>query len=171
MQCHIMVEKYQYKPPAMLFFSFKEILFLDADEFPLNNLEILFTSESFTIYYKISPQKPAVPKSMLISRKMNPSPNPSSLHILQFPVTQGVVGEGDKEIFLAAANMLNEPFYQVRSPTLGCHKNGLWVHSLVPPWSNTIPSTTTLPQPIKRSWGMLVSHFLFMQTSPSSPWP
>lgn len=49
MQYHITVEKYQYKLPAMLFFSFKEILFLDADEFPLNNLEILFTSESFTI--------------------------------------------------------------------------------------------------------------------------
>ena len=49
MQYHITVEKYQYKLPAKLFFSFKEILFLDADEFPLNNLEILFTSESFTI--------------------------------------------------------------------------------------------------------------------------
>ena len=108
---------------------------------------------------------------MLISRKMNPSPKPSSLHILQFLVTQGIVGEGDKEIFLTAANMLNEPFYQDCSPTLGCHKNGLWVHSPVPPWSNTIPSTTTLPRPIKRRWGTLVSHFSFMQTSPSSTWP
>ena len=54
MQYHITVEKYQYKLPAMFFFSFKEILFLDADEFPLNNLEILFTSESFTILRDIS---------------------------------------------------------------------------------------------------------------------
>ncbi|PYH96822.1 nucleotide-diphospho-sugar transferase [Aspergillus ellipticus CBS 707.79] len=41
------IEKYQYKVFAMLFSSFEEILFLDADAFPLQNPEILFTSEPF----------------------------------------------------------------------------------------------------------------------------
>ena len=77
---------------------------------------------------------------------MNPSPNPSSLHILQFPVTQGVVGEGDKEIFLAAANMLNEPFYQVRSPihALGRHKNGEFSGSTMVQYNPISDYTSTI---------------------------
>ncbi|KAJ5882517.1 Alpha-mannosyltransferase [Penicillium soppii] len=42
------IEKYQFKPFAILFSSFEEILFLDADAFPLENPESLFTSEPFT---------------------------------------------------------------------------------------------------------------------------
>jgi alpha 1,2-mannosyltransferase len=41
------VEKYQYKPFAMLFSSFEEILFLDADAFPLEKPEDLFWAEPF----------------------------------------------------------------------------------------------------------------------------
>ncbi|KAJ5778945.1 hypothetical protein N7457_006665 [Penicillium paradoxum] len=41
------IQKYQFKPFAMLFSSFEEILFLDADAFPLEKPEILFTSEPF----------------------------------------------------------------------------------------------------------------------------
>ncbi|PYH40370.1 alpha-mannosyltransferase [Aspergillus saccharolyticus JOP 1030-1] len=41
------IEKYQYKIFAMLFSSFEEILFLDADAFPLQSPEALFTSEPF----------------------------------------------------------------------------------------------------------------------------
>lgn len=41
------IEKYQFKPFAMLLSSFEEILFLDADAFPLMKPEDLFTSEPF----------------------------------------------------------------------------------------------------------------------------
>ncbi|GES62873.1 alpha-1,2-mannosyltransferase [Aspergillus terreus] len=41
------IQKYQFKLFAMLFSSFEEILFLDADAFPLLPPETLFTSEPF----------------------------------------------------------------------------------------------------------------------------
>ncbi|KAJ5657240.1 uncharacterized protein N7484_000889 [Penicillium longicatenatum] len=41
------IEKYQLKPFAMLFSSFEEILFLDADAFPIAKPEILFEQEPF----------------------------------------------------------------------------------------------------------------------------
>ncbi|KAJ5657939.1 uncharacterized protein N7484_001588 [Penicillium longicatenatum] len=41
------IEKYQFKPFAMLFSSFEEILFLDADAFPLEQPEALFKGEPF----------------------------------------------------------------------------------------------------------------------------
>ncbi|PYI10805.1 nucleotide-diphospho-sugar transferase [Aspergillus sclerotiicarbonarius CBS 121057] len=41
------IEKYQFKLFAMLFSSFEEILFLDADAFPLQRPELLFTSGPF----------------------------------------------------------------------------------------------------------------------------
>ncbi|KAL4780559.1 mannosyltransferase putative-domain-containing protein [Aspergillus varians] len=41
------IEKYQFKLFAMLFSSFEEVLFLDADAFPILKPETLFTSEPF----------------------------------------------------------------------------------------------------------------------------
>jgi alpha 1,2-mannosyltransferase len=41
------IEKYQFKPFAILFSSFEEVLLLDADAFPLDQPESLFTSEPF----------------------------------------------------------------------------------------------------------------------------
>lgn len=41
------IEKYQFKPFAMLFSSFEEILFLDADAFPLEQPDLLFKGEPF----------------------------------------------------------------------------------------------------------------------------
>lgn len=41
------IEKYQFKPFAMLFSSFEEILFLDADAFPLEKPEDIFRSDVF----------------------------------------------------------------------------------------------------------------------------
>lgn len=41
------IEKYQFKPFAMLFSSFEEILFLDADSFPLEKPEGIFCSDVF----------------------------------------------------------------------------------------------------------------------------
>ncbi|RMJ24602.1 Alpha-1,2-mannosyltransferase [Aspergillus sp. HF37] len=39
------IEKYQFKLFAMLLSSFEEVLFLDADAFPLMKPEDMFTSE------------------------------------------------------------------------------------------------------------------------------
>ena len=41
------IQKYQFKPFAMLFSSFEQILFLDADAFPLVDPNVLFTTEPF----------------------------------------------------------------------------------------------------------------------------
>ncbi|KAJ5092345.1 hypothetical protein NUU61_007215 [Penicillium alfredii] len=41
------IQKYQFKPFAMLFSSFEQILFLDADAFPLERPEKLFRNEPF----------------------------------------------------------------------------------------------------------------------------
>ena len=41
------ITKYQFKVFAMIFSSFEEIVFLDADAFPIHNLEPLFASELF----------------------------------------------------------------------------------------------------------------------------
>ncbi|KAE8309035.1 mannosyltransferase putative-domain-containing protein [Aspergillus transmontanensis] len=41
------IQKYQFKLFAMMFSSFEEILFLDADAFPLHQPEILFMNEPF----------------------------------------------------------------------------------------------------------------------------
>ncbi|OGM42166.1 hypothetical protein ABOM_009159 [Aspergillus bombycis] len=151
------IEKYQYKPFAMLFSSFEEILFLDADAFPLQKPERAFTSEPFTskglitwpdfwgptaspLYYTIASQERPAPNirqstesgEVFISKR-------SHLRTLllvayynywgpgyYYPLlSQGAAGEGDKETFLAAATVLNEPFYQVSEPirALGRHTN------------------------------------------------
>ena len=69
------ISKYQYKIFAILFSSFDEVLFVDADSFPLHDPEPLFTSEPFKstgmvtwpdfwassvspLYYNISRQEP-----------------------------------------------------------------------------------------------------------------
>ncbi|KAJ5811695.1 hypothetical protein N7474_007996 [Penicillium riverlandense] len=70
------IEKFQFKPFAMLFSSFEDILFLDADAFPLAKPESLFKHEPFQskgmltwpdfwassvspLYYRISSQEVA----------------------------------------------------------------------------------------------------------------
>lgn len=41
------IEKYQFKSFAILFSSFEEVLFLDADAFPLQKPDLLFTNDPF----------------------------------------------------------------------------------------------------------------------------
>lgn len=48
------IEKYQFKPFAMLFSSFEEILFLDADAFPLEKPEHIFSSSLFKSFHMIT---------------------------------------------------------------------------------------------------------------------
>ncbi|RAQ55241.1 hypothetical protein AFGD_010424 [Aspergillus flavus] len=134
-----------------------EILFLDADAFPLQKPELAFTSEPFKskglitwpdfwgptaspLYYTISSQERPAPNirqstesgEVFISKR-------SHLRTLllvayynywgpgyYYPLlSQGAAGEGDKETFIAAAMVFNEPFYQVSEPirALGRHTN------------------------------------------------
>lgn len=44
------ISAYQYKPFAMLFSSFEEILFLDADAFPIRDPSVLFSNDPFRTY-------------------------------------------------------------------------------------------------------------------------
>ncbi|PWY70543.1 nucleotide-diphospho-sugar transferase [Aspergillus eucalypticola CBS 122712] len=156
------IEKYQYKIFAMMFSSFEEILFLDADAFALQDPEVLFKSEPFSskglvtwpdfwrpttspLYYEIVTQDKTAGKNkeQQIQQQQNPATirqstesgelllskrthtrtlllaayynfyGPSHYYPL---LSQGAAGEGDKETFVAAAIVLNEPFYQVSEP-------------------------------------------------------
>lgn len=139
------ISHYQFKPFAMLFSSFEEILFLDADAFPLYDPESLFDTEPFEsrnlvtwpdfwarsespLYYAISSQSiPPMEEhastesgEVLISKKTHSESlllatyynyyGPSHYYSL---FSQGGPGEGDKETFIAAANAMGQPFYQV----------------------------------------------------------
>ncbi|KAL4926452.1 alpha-mannosyltransferase [Aspergillus undulatus] len=143
----VTIEKYQFKLFAMLFSSFEEILFLDADSFPLLKPEALFTNEPFrskgmvtwpdfwastvsSYYYTIASKQPPEPGSppkqssesgeILISKKSHTKTlllatyynlwGPNYYYPL---LSQGAAGEGDKETFVAAAEIANEPYYQV----------------------------------------------------------
>jgi alpha 1,2-mannosyltransferase len=150
------VAKYQYKPLAMLFSSFEEILFLDADAFPLQKPESIFASEPFRsrglvtfpdfwgptaspLFYQIASLEQPAPNirqstesgEVFVSKRTHLRTlllcayynfwGPSYYYPL---LSQGAAGEGDKETFLAAATVLNEPFYQVSEPirAVGRHK-------------------------------------------------
>lgn len=141
------IEKYQFKLFAMLFSSFEEILFIDADSFPLLPPEILFTNEPFksknmvtwpdfwastvsSYYYQIAslptpepgtrPRQSSESGEVLLSKKSHAKTlllatyynlwGPNYYYPL---LSQGAAGEGDKETFVAAATVLNEPYYQV----------------------------------------------------------
>ena len=144
------ISAYQYKPFAMLFSSFEEMLFLDADSFAIRDPNILVSSDPFRkfgmvtwpdfwgstasrIYYKIASQY--VPRTtarastesgeLLLSKKTHRRSlmmatyynyyGPSHYYSL---FSQGAAGEGDKETFIAAANVVSEPFYQVSEPIM-----------------------------------------------------
>lgn len=142
------IQKYQFKPFAMLFSSFEEILFLDADSFPLVEPDVLFTTSPFVndsmvtwpdfwassaspMYYEIASRE--VPPmdlrqstesgEIVISKRTHLKTlllctyynywGPSHYYRL---LSQGAAGEGDKETFVAAAEAVGEPFYQVSEP-------------------------------------------------------
>ncbi|KAI2382576.1 mannosyltransferase [Ophidiomyces ophidiicola] len=48
------IKQYQYKPFAMLFSSFEEMLFLDADAFPLRDPKNLFSAEPFRTFNMVT---------------------------------------------------------------------------------------------------------------------
>jgi alpha 1,2-mannosyltransferase len=144
----VKIEKYQFKPFAMIFSSFEEILFLDADAFPVDKPETLFHTEPFRskrmvtwpdfwassaspLYYQIASQEipPMTVRQstesgeIVVSKKTHGDVlllvtyynywGPSHYYRL---LSQGAPGEGDKETFVAAATVLDKPFYQVSEP-------------------------------------------------------
>ncbi|KAL9113396.1 MAG: hypothetical protein Q9227_002437 [Pyrenula ochraceoflavens] len=142
------LKMYQYKIFAILFSTFDEVLWLDADAFPVRDPASLFDLEPFTshglvlwpdfwigtqspYYYTISSQEPPsmslrassetgeifVSKtrhwqSLLLASYYNYY-GPSHYYRL---LSQGSIGEGDKETFLPAATALNEKVYTVSEP-------------------------------------------------------
>ncbi|OJJ51825.1 hypothetical protein ASPZODRAFT_469949 [Penicilliopsis zonata CBS 506.65] len=157
------VEKYQYKLLAMLFSSFEEILFLDADAFPLSAPEAVFTSEPFLsrglitwpdfwgstvspLFYEIVAMEVPAPNvrqttesgEVFVSKRTHLRTLLLAAYYnfwgprYYYPLlSQGAAGEGDKETFLAAAMVLNEPFYQVSEPlrALGRSENNEFMGS------------------------------------------
>ncbi|KAB8073558.1 mannosyltransferase putative-domain-containing protein [Aspergillus leporis] len=141
------IEKYQYKPFAMLFSSFEEILFLDADAFPLEKPELAFSSEPFKSKGLITWPGFLGPHCERPASNIRQSTESGEVFISKrthlrtlllvayynywgpryyYPLlSQGAAGEGDKETFIAAATVFNEPFYQVSEPirALGRHTN------------------------------------------------
>ncbi|EYE90560.1 alpha-mannosyltransferase [Aspergillus ruber CBS 135680] len=144
----VQVEKYQYKLFAMLFSSFEEIFFLDADAFPLMKPESVFASEPFrssqmitwpdfwlptpsSLFYEISsipvPRKAQRQSSESGEIFLSKRTHLKTLLLATYYnfwgpthywplLSQGAAGEGDKETFVAAATVANEPFYQVSEP-------------------------------------------------------
>ncbi|PWY87228.1 nucleotide-diphospho-sugar transferase [Aspergillus sclerotioniger CBS 115572] len=138
------IEKYQYKVFAMMFSSFEEILFLDADAFALQDPEVLFTSDPFLSKGLITwpdfwqtqqrPQQQQLPNPATIRQStesgevlLSKRTHARTLLLAAYYnfygpthyyplLSQGAAGEGDKETFIAAAIALNEPFYQVSEP-------------------------------------------------------
>ncbi|QSS55023.1 alpha-1,2 mannosyltransferase [Histoplasma capsulatum var. duboisii H88] len=142
------VARYWLKSFAMLFSSFEQILWLDADCFPLHDAIEIFQSEPFTeiglvtwpdfwvssaspYFYNITSQpQPSLSerastngRQFLISKKTHAKTlllasyynYYGTMHYYRL-LGQGAPGEGDKESFLAAASVLNQPFYAVREP-------------------------------------------------------
>ncbi|KAJ5570256.1 uncharacterized protein N7459_009686 [Penicillium hispanicum] len=122
------IEKYQFKPFAMLFSSFEEILFLDADAFPLEDPEDLFKGEPFrtkglivgTTAPPMDLRQSTESGEVLLSKKTHMRTLLLATYYNYWGPThywpllsQGAAGEGDKETFLAAATIMHEPFYQV----------------------------------------------------------
>ena len=143
----VKITHYQLKVMAILFSSFKEILFLDSDCIPLRKPIELFDSEPYKskalvtwpdywiatedpIFYTIAgmtsfppglPARASESGQLLINKEIHlPTLLLATYYNIFGPDTyypilsQGVDGMGDKETFLAAAAVLNLPFYAVK---------------------------------------------------------
>ncbi|KAF7874199.1 hypothetical protein EAF04_002871 [Stromatinia cepivora] len=140
--------RYQYKSLALLFSSFENVLFLDADNFPIVDPTPWFDAIPYKetgmitwpdfwantaspLYYTLSNQTiPSIQSqhasteagSILISRsKHNQTLLLAFYYNLFGPgfyyellAQNGIGGEGDKETWVAAANVLGKSYYQVR---------------------------------------------------------
>ena len=151
------VSHYQLKIFAILFSSFEEILFLDADSWPVSDPHRFFKKEPYKstgmvlwpdfwyasqskYFYqiagidrpKIHDRASSEAGQILLSKKTHYKTlliaayynfwGPGCFYPL---LTQGGPGEGDKETFLAAAEVAKEPYYAVSEKVAAIgHSNG-----------------------------------------------
>jgi alpha 1,2-mannosyltransferase len=140
------IDKYQYKIMSIVFSTFEEVLFLDADAFPIFDPELYFDSEPFLstglvrwpdfwfpsespLFFQIAGiaeptvwEKSATESGELYySKKRHTNSLLLALYYnfygpdFYYPLqSQGAPGEGDKETFLWAAVVFDEPFYTVK---------------------------------------------------------
>lgn len=154
------LQRYQFKAFSMLFSTFEDVLFLDADAFPAHKPDVLLDVEPYKstglvtfpdfwwsttshYFYDIAgvPVPPILERKssesgiMLISKRIHgPSLLLATYYNYYGPeyyyplLSQGAIGEGDKETFLHAALVLNAPFYAVKTPVtvMGAWINGTW---------------------------------------------
>lgn len=140
---------FQFKVFAVLFSAFDNVLLLDADDFPVDEVEPLFSSQPFRqtgmivwpdfwstavspLYYLVTAQQPLPiserPKSetgqLLISKARHWQTLLLSAYYNYYPdvyyplLCQGCIGCGDSETFLPAADLLDLPYYYVKTPPL-----------------------------------------------------
>lgn len=137
---------YQFKVLAMLFSSFRHMLFLDADSMPAQDPTPLFNSSPYTThglvtwpdfhantasasFYHIAglPVPPITRGSESGQMLLNKHVHRESLLMMVYYnyygpeyyytlQAQGGPGQGDKETFVAAALAANAPFYAVKTP-------------------------------------------------------
>ena len=142
------ISKFQLKIFAILLSSFENLLFMDADCFPVQDPWELLHSEPFTSkglvswpdfwasttsdqYYKIASRNPpsttvratSEAGEFLLSKKTHSQALALAAYYNYYGpdyfyplLSQGGLGEGDKETFLAAALALDAPFYAVTAP-------------------------------------------------------
>lgn len=152
------IAKYQFKSFAITFSSFEDILFLDADDYPIANPEHFFTKEPYistglvtwpdfwassASKYLFQIQNRTVPLmnelsstesgQLLISKRSHGKALLMSLYYnyygpgYYYPLmSQGGPGEGDKETFIAGAEVVSAPYYQVKKgvDTAGYYVDG-----------------------------------------------
>ncbi|RYN28406.1 hypothetical protein AA0113_g6210 [Alternaria arborescens] len=139
-------EHFQFKILAILFSSFRHVLFLDADAFPVHDPTPLFNSPPYTThglvtwpgffantasphYYHIAgiavppPNRGTESGQLLLDKKHHAESIPMMVYYNYFgpdyyyPLqSQNGPGQGDKETFSAAAVAVNAPFYGVKTP-------------------------------------------------------
>jgi alpha 1,2-mannosyltransferase len=146
----VQLKAYQLKIFALIFSSFEEVMFLDADSWPTQNPAPLFDCEPFLStglvtwpdFWAISPSEhwytisnsPVPPMTKRASSETGEILISKSRHEMTLLLasyynyfgpgqyyrlfSQGAAGEGDKETFLAAADVLNAPYYAVSEPII-----------------------------------------------------
>ncbi|CAK7203669.1 mannosyltransferase [Sporothrix eucalyptigena] len=172
-ECHIMqrfwettpamppLEKFQFKVFSILLSSFQEVLFFDADCWPIHNPDYLFETAPFTTHglvtwpdFWLSTTAPVLYDILDITPPRLSERRSSESGVLLYDkarhgtslimaayynfygpsyyyplLSQGAIGQGDKETFLHGAMVMGNPFYAVhtRIGILGRWINGTYI--------------------------------------------
>jgi len=141
------LKKYQFKVFAIIFSSFQEVLFLDADCWPIHKPDYLFDAEPYRshglvtwpdfwpstasrVFYDVagtetpplSARRSSESGILLYDKARHAGSLVLSAYYnfhgpdYYYPLlSQGAVGEGDKETFLHGAMVMGNPFYDLRT--------------------------------------------------------